>query len=85
MLAWIKGVVSGWVIRFALYIVDKAIAGALDGVMDDKAKNTIGNRVDHIVDKIQASGSATGKSVRKNICDVCDVIKAKLKEANGIN
>ncbi len=56
-------------------LIDKAIAGALDGVMDDKAKGVIGNRVDHIVDKIQLSGTETGKSVRKNICDICDVIK----------
>jgi len=85
ILVWIKSFLARWIIRIAIFFVDKAIAGAIGGVMDMAMMDTIGNRVDNIVDKIQTSGTETGKAVRGKVIAICEVVIKKLKEANGVN
>ena len=85
ILVWIKGFLARWIIRIAIFFIDKAIAGAINGVMDKPMMDKIGERVDHIVDKIQTSGTETGKTVRAKGIALCETIIKKLKEANGMN
>ena len=85
ILVWIKSFLARWIIRIAIFFIDKAIAGAINGIMDEGTMGKIGNRVDNIVDKIQTSGTETGKAVRAKSITLCEVIIKKLKEANGIS
>lgn len=78
VIGWIGSLFSGWFISLALWFADKAVAGVINGTLDNAAQDKIATWIDAKVDAVQKAAGETGAAVRADLVELCDKTKAKL-------
>lgn len=74
--------ISGFAFKIALFFIDKALVGVINGTMTPELEEKIGEYTDSVVDKFQAVQGDAGKLARVKVVELCDKIKENLQESD---
>ena len=82
MIGYLGSIFSGIGLKIALFFLDRALKGIIEGSMTPEMEEKIGEGVDGFVDKFQNAQGEAGKAARIKVVELCDKIKENLLEAD---